>query len=93
MSRLMVAEKSSVFRSSGTCSSISSMLSWNPMFSISSASSSTYLLFDAGAAIHRLDVDAVQVFAKVAQVVGNLQAQLSRRSENQGQRQTSSHFS
>ena len=52
----------------------------------------TYLLFDAGTAIDRLDVDAVQVFAKVAQVIGNLQAQLSCRSENQGQRQTSSHF-
>ena len=45
----------------------------------------TNLLFYRCTAIDRLDVDAVQVFGKVAHVVGNLQAQLTRRRQHESQ--------
>ena len=48
----------------------------------------TYLLLDAGTAVDGLDMDAVQVFGKVAHVVGYLQAQLTCGCQNEGMGQT-----
>ena len=62
--------------------------SWRSNNNLYTLAQGTYLLLDAGTAIDGLDVDAVQVFGKVAHVVSNLQTQFTRRRQDKGMGQS-----
>ena len=52
----------------------------------------TNLLFYRGTSIDRLNVDAIQILRKVAQVVSYLQTKFTCRSQNKGMRQSPPNF-